>query len=115
AIGDLPVVAEVATRVAPFRHFDRNGERPLVELDVEKLLDSAKLVLGAEGELHTRSPMVFALAAAVLSCNRLFAIVMTMHSAGKSTGAVAIEVTWPIMAYQPNDRSARFSANSSEP
>ena len=56
AVGDLPVIAEVAARVAALGDFDRDGERPLVEGDVEELTRCAELFQRAQGNLHSPTP-----------------------------------------------------------
>src|SRR6185437_14259836 len=52
AVADLPVVAEVAPRVATLGDLQRDGEGPPVELHVEEFPRSAHLLHGGHRELH---------------------------------------------------------------
>ena len=56
AVGDLPVVAEVAARVAALGDLDGHRKRPPLDSAPEVLSHGAELVAWAESDFHARAP-----------------------------------------------------------
>ena len=54
AVGDLPVIAEVAARVATLGDLDADGERALVKSTVEELPRRSELLQRAQSDFHAK-------------------------------------------------------------